>query len=262
MVSRRVTVTEYLAIPEEAPYLEYLHGEVVEKPGSGFRRMVVTNHLTVELHRYEATHGGISGPEARVEFQIEGGTYFRLPDVAYWAPGRQVEASAPCVHRRSPPRFPRPVNRSPRSGKSAASFAAPVSMSAGSSTSIAELQRYSKGFKMGPPKRRVASNPLRSPGSPSPSTHFSPSSIAERKARTRGSGTLTCATLDPVIALLLWLFVFILAWPVALLALVIYPLLWLLLLPFRIFGIAVDSVLQTVKAILLLPARVLGGRPR
>jgi hypothetical protein len=65
-----------------------------------------------------------------------------------------------------------------------------------------------------------------------------------------------------VIALLLWLFVFILAWPVALLALVIYPLLWLLLLPFRIFGIAVDSVLQTVKAILLLPARVLGGRPR
>jgi Uma2 family endonuclease len=91
MVSRRVTVTEYLAIPEEAPYLEYLHGEVVEKPGSGFRRMVVTNHLIVELHRYEATHGGISGPEARVEFQIEGGTYFRLPDVAYWAPGRQVE---------------------------------------------------------------------------------------------------------------------------------------------------------------------------
>ena len=56
---------------------------------------------------------------------------------------------------------------------------------------------------------------------------------------------------------LLWLILFVLAWPVAVLALLLYPVIWLLLLPFRIFGIAVEGVLQTVKAIVLLPSRVL-----
>ncbi len=58
---------------------------------------------------------------------------------------------------------------------------------------------------------------------------------------------------------LLWLLLLVLAWPLALLALVLYPLVWLLLLPFRIVGIAVDGVLGLLKAIVLLPARVLGG---
>ncbi len=61
---------------------------------------------------------------------------------------------------------------------------------------------------------------------------------------------------------LLWCLLFILCWPLALLALVLYPLLWLLLLPFRLLGIAVDSVLELVRALLLLPARLLKGRPR
>ncbi len=60
-------------------------------------------------------------------------------------------------------------------------------------------------------------------------------------------------------AFLLWLLLLVLAWPLALLALLLYPLVWLLLLPFRIVGIAVDGVLALLKAILLLPARVLGG---
>ncbi len=60
-------------------------------------------------------------------------------------------------------------------------------------------------------------------------------------------------------ALLLWLLLFVVAWPLALLALLLYPLVWLLLLPFRIVGVAVDGVLALLKAILLLPARVLGG---
>jgi hypothetical protein len=51
-----------------------------------------------------------------------------------------------------------------------------------------------------------------------------------------------------------------LCWPLALVALVLYPLVWLLLLPFRIVGIAVDGVLQLVWALVTLPARVLGGR--
>ena len=58
---------------------------------------------------------------------------------------------------------------------------------------------------------------------------------------------------------LLWLLLLVACWPLALLALVLYPFVWLLLLPFRLVGIAVDGVLQFLKAILLLPARVLRG---
>ena len=59
---------------------------------------------------------------------------------------------------------------------------------------------------------------------------------------------------------LLWCLLFVMCWPLALLALVLYPFIWLLLLPFRIVGIAVGGVLALVKAIIFLPARVLRGR--
>ncbi len=59
--------------------------------------------------------------------------------------------------------------------------------------------------------------------------------------------------------LLLWLILFVLCWPLALLALVLYPIVWLLLLPFRLVGIAVGGVLALVKAVILLPARLLRG---
>ena len=58
---------------------------------------------------------------------------------------------------------------------------------------------------------------------------------------------------------LLWLILLVVCWPLALLALVLYPIVWLLTLPFRIVGIAVGGVLELVKAILFLPARVLRG---
>ena len=58
---------------------------------------------------------------------------------------------------------------------------------------------------------------------------------------------------------LLWLILFVLCWPLALLALVLYPLVWLLLLPFRVVGIAVEGVLGLVKGLILLPARLLRG---
>ena len=60
--------------------------------------------------------------------------------------------------------------------------------------------------------------------------------------------------------LLLWLILLVLCWPLALLALVAYPIVWLLLLPFRLVGIAVGGVFEFLRAILMLPARVLGGR--
>jgi hypothetical protein len=63
-----------------------------------------------------------------------------------------------------------------------------------------------------------------------------------------------------MIGFLLWLLLFLLCWPLALLALIAYPFIWLLLLPFRILGIAVGGVLELLMAILTLPARMLGGR--
>ena len=60
-----------------------------------------------------------------------------------------------------------------------------------------------------------------------------------------------------VITFLLWLILFVLCAPLAILALVLYPVIWLLLLPFRILGIAVDSVLSLVKAVFLLPSRLI-----
>ena len=59
---------------------------------------------------------------------------------------------------------------------------------------------------------------------------------------------------------LLWLILFVLCWPVALLALVAYQFVWLVLLPFRLAGFAVEGVFGLLKGILLLPARVLRGR--
>lgn len=58
---------------------------------------------------------------------------------------------------------------------------------------------------------------------------------------------------------LVWLVLFVLCWPLAILALVLYPIVWLLLLPFRILGIAVGGVLELLRAILFLPARLLRG---
>jgi hypothetical protein len=59
--------------------------------------------------------------------------------------------------------------------------------------------------------------------------------------------------------LLLWCILFVLCWPLALLVLVVYPLVWILLIPFRIVGIAVDGVLGLLRGIVMLPVRLLTG---
>jgi hypothetical protein len=61
---------------------------------------------------------------------------------------------------------------------------------------------------------------------------------------------------------LLWLILLVVCWPLALLALVLYPVVWLVLLPFRLVGIAVEGVFGLLRAIILLPARVLSGPSR
>jgi hypothetical protein len=58
----------------------------------------------------------------------------------------------------------------------------------------------------------------------------------------------------------LWLLLLFVCWPLALLALIAYPFVWLLLLPFRILGIAVTGILELLRGIIMLPARVIGGR--
>jgi hypothetical protein len=61
---------------------------------------------------------------------------------------------------------------------------------------------------------------------------------------------------------LLWLILLVICWPLALIALILYPIIWLLLIPFRIVGITVNAVLDLFKAVITLPARLLGGPKR
>jgi len=65
-----------------------------------------------------------------------------------------------------------------------------------------------------------------------------------------------------MLSFLLWCILLVMCWPLALVALVLYPLVWLVLLPFRIVGITVGGVLELVKGIIFLPARLLRGRVR
>ncbi len=62
-----------------------------------------------------------------------------------------------------------------------------------------------------------------------------------------------------MVAFRLWLVLFVVCWPLALAALVLYPIVWLLLLPFRLVGVAVEGVFTLLKGILLLPGRLLRG---
>ena len=63
-----------------------------------------------------------------------------------------------------------------------------------------------------------------------------------------------------MLSILLWILLLIICWPLALILLILYPIIWVLLLPLRIVGIAVEGVLELIRAIFLFPARVLGGR--
>jgi hypothetical protein len=64
---------------------------------------------------------------------------------------------------------------------------------------------------------------------------------------------------DEMWTFILWLILFVVCWPLALLALFLYPIVWLLLLPLRLIGITVDAVFKFLHSILLLPARLLRG---
>jgi len=63
-----------------------------------------------------------------------------------------------------------------------------------------------------------------------------------------------------VVKFLLWLLLFVLCWPLALAAIILYPVVWLFLLPFRLVGIAVKGVFSLLRAVVTLPARLLGAK--
>lgn len=65
-----------------------------------------------------------------------------------------------------------------------------------------------------------------------------------------------------LITLLLWVILMVLCWPLALLLLVLWPILWLLSIPFRIVGVLMESLLALIKALLFLPARLLGWKDK
>jgi hypothetical protein len=78
-------------------------------------------------------------------------------------------------------------------------------------------------------------------------------------ARERGTTGILGGSL--MVKFLLWLILLVLCWPLALLALILYPFVWLLSLPFRLLGITVNAVFDLLKAVITLPARILrGGR--
>ncbi len=64
-----------------------------------------------------------------------------------------------------------------------------------------------------------------------------------------------------MLSFLLWLVVLVLCWPLALLALILYPIVWLLMLPFRLLGIGVSAVFELLRSIVMLPARILRSNP-
>jgi hypothetical protein len=65
-----------------------------------------------------------------------------------------------------------------------------------------------------------------------------------------------------VLTLILWLLLLVVSWPLALLVVLLWPFVWLLSLPFRLIGISFEAVFALLRALLMLPARILGGKPR
>jgi len=63
-----------------------------------------------------------------------------------------------------------------------------------------------------------------------------------------------------MVSFLLWVLLFVICWPLAIIALLLWPIVWLIALPFRLLGIAVEGVFGLLRAIIMLPARVVGGR--
>jgi Uma2 family endonuclease len=88
VIKHRMTAAEYLALPEEKPYLEYINGEVCPKVAPDRRHSDIADAILGALWDYRKVHGGRSAVEGRIGFDDPSDTRYLLPDVAYYAPGR------------------------------------------------------------------------------------------------------------------------------------------------------------------------------
>lgn len=85
-VGLRMTVEQYLALPEEKPYREYVYGEVVRKARPNEDHVILAGEIIVRLGPLRLDIGGVLGPEPRIRFDTERRPEFCLPDVGYWRP--------------------------------------------------------------------------------------------------------------------------------------------------------------------------------
>ena len=93
---RRMSEEEYLALPEEKPYLEYVDGLVLQKPMPDGLHAQLVMFLDYLIYRYILVHGGRGGPERRL--RLPDGSGYRLAGTAYWGPGRDMsETSMPTL---------------------------------------------------------------------------------------------------------------------------------------------------------------------
>jgi Uma2 family endonuclease len=82
----RMTLEEYLALPQEPPYFEYLDGEVVQKPMPKRKHRRLAHEFDFALGLYRRRRGGDAGPEGHVWFEAR--HHWRVPDIVYWAPDK------------------------------------------------------------------------------------------------------------------------------------------------------------------------------
>jgi Uma2 family endonuclease len=82
----RMTEEEFLSLPEEKPYLEYIDGVVLQKPMANADHAELVGELVFQFGLYKRTHGGRHGPESRTRLGDVPG--YRVPDASYWAPGK------------------------------------------------------------------------------------------------------------------------------------------------------------------------------
>lgn len=90
---RRMSEKEYLALPEEKPYLEYVDGVVLQKLMPNEDHAILVGELIIEIGLYARRNGGRVGPESRV--RMPDGSGYRLPDTSFWAVGRPRTDGAP-----------------------------------------------------------------------------------------------------------------------------------------------------------------------
>ncbi|MEX0783998.1 MAG: Uma2 family endonuclease [Dehalococcoidia bacterium] len=89
-IKQKLSVSEYLALPEEKPYLEYICGEAVPKPMPDRFHIALVFELSHFLWVYVREVGGFAGPEGRSGFEDPADPRFLLPDLSYWAPDRET----------------------------------------------------------------------------------------------------------------------------------------------------------------------------